>query len=1813
MKRLCTGKRSRVSVFGVFAFAVLLHLMAMPASSSQQVASLTEFTGMVIVQSQGDWGVKPEKGLPLYSMDKVVTKTGTAVVTFKDGAVLQIRANSNLLIEEQEKTGSVIRNLRLLLGKVLFKTGVGSKAQTNLQTPTAVVGLRGTAGTLSIGLDGKNYIQFTEGGASYTLGEFLSGVAKDVPPELADLNPAQRAAFAAAAAADQAKKAAEAAKDGTVTEKQAAFAAAVAAEKAAMEAMVAAEAMLNSASPEIVQQAQAAIDAANLAIKAAQDAQRELLNQGVQPPPETYTPLPDGETGFDVETPSTITQITISTTITLPPTTLSQVKMSSRTPPGFLDTGTFSGSIDSTTGVGAIALEGQYTTLLPIAASPLGGSMTDGGAFEGYVGGVEGSWSGVFASIFVGENGSAGFLTGSLSGGGVYGSLLATGPMYKETVGTTTLLPGNLQYAMNYDPMNPTFYDPAGHLLTGMPVPDFTSISVTNSSSLILGGAHGDADIRGITLTDGTMIGVWTHESPSGTYQNPGYESSSGKWGYNGGSYFMLGDLTLTDDGTGHVGVKGTVNYMDPLYTGTIGVGYAGAYSSGLGQGYSAGTYTLRRLAFSGVGSGSFYKQDQYGAVQATGDLPGILGGTQALPLPGETSFTAMGAYDNPDGAEIFQQQYVGMSGSDYLFLFTAGQTGNGTVQNGRVRGILAGPGGIYHLSGSVGGAYYEDAGMWEANGAIRSFANLTGDAVNGRIGGGSLGSTMTIDVTTRELISPADNPDWGIFFRSYEGTYQTPPPSNWSAKFGWSTSEPAYLLGDISGGAVSGSAFTASLSNIVQITPQAIVHAEGTLFGGHSEGVWKGVGSGQWVREPLLFSSVLDYKALRMAPGVFYESDFGRSLSGQYDSYEYEYFVANSGSLVFGYKDFDPYNDRSYEEVYLPSGHSITASEWPPYRVSTRFAPWTVGSLSPGHFTTLPSGGDWYREWYEQHAGYMALDAGSISAIMGGTRTFWGATSSSPASMILVGSYLPKNGNYAAPSVFRFDADSSIYTSGAYKGDVVGRINSEDVDGLFYAVYVDPNQKAGILKGEFSGTGTVCPEIGMWKASGSLYPTQRASNVGFDPAALADNMVGGVMFGWTNGHFGTSGSYIEGDGAGVTRSIKGQDWGTYRFGFTIDNWIKNLSSEWSARVTGMGEFGTHARLGQTELIHDVGRWLSNPVTGSALDNKIDASYTGKYLTYRQYGTLSGDIIGTYNTANSTWQGFSAGAWKKQQDLSFAAIVQDGDIMSEFRVSEGNHNADNGSFYEYTYYDVLNFGRSKEYDASTNTTIHTQYYGDGWKEQWKDVNGAPSYIEDNWSGSLLDILANGSTLFNSDEPIQPDNPYCRFEHAGWIEGILGGLEDPWSATLTDPAEIVILGEYDRDEQRATRSVFGFDFYSYNPYFSNPDHQSRTVWNQANNTEYGAFRGYAGGTIVNNMADPGSQDAIDGMLIGLYRDHLGNTGVLMGGFVGKGYTEPEVWETTSGAMYPIPLGTTSILAADFYDSAVESYSNYLPADTYATWGLEPDMADNDIHSTYRESVSLGIPGQTWTIAQVIDGGCYVGTPTDVWTARYDFTDPGDNIRRLGTVDGAKWSGNKIEGKNSGAWVSYSDAVTGVHGGALKGTFDPDALTYQTVAHIATLTSGKFLQMINTGQIDALTRLNIPCIQVGSTNLQLMSTDQYFNSVNMNDVRFFAYSTGADPRIWATNSVTGSFNSTPPVNHTAELISTGGPSSLNAGFTVKNWSNGKWGASVSGYGSLSRTDIPGSTDIEFKGGAAGTYKTDRTFSGTGSGVAKKSTGW
>jgi predicted lipid-binding transport protein (Tim44 family) len=311
----------------ILCMVSLLFIMAGPAfATDSPVGKLTAFSGTVLIKSQGNWGVEPSIGLPLYTGDKIVTKSGTASITFTDGGVLDIKKNSNMQIDEAPGTEGVAvtktikRKITLLLGKMAFKTGSGAnKADTVLQTTTMVCGLRGTAGTLSIGADGQTYIQFDEGGTAYTIGDFISGIAEDVPEEIANLNPAQKAAIVAAAAASQAKNATELAAKAAGTpeakkaQAQAAYAAARAAEAAATEAKTQATIIAeNNPDTETAAQAAAAAAAADAAIESAKDAQQDAISNGASettPVTSTVTEPTTEQPGFDVDVQKTVNDL----------------------------------------------------------------------------------------------------------------------------------------------------------------------------------------------------------------------------------------------------------------------------------------------------------------------------------------------------------------------------------------------------------------------------------------------------------------------------------------------------------------------------------------------------------------------------------------------------------------------------------------------------------------------------------------------------------------------------------------------------------------------------------------------------------------------------------------------------------------------------------------------------------------------------------------------------------------------------------------------------------------------------------------------------------------------------------------------------------------------------------------------------------------------------------------------------------------------------------------------------------------------------------------------------------------------------------------------------------------------------------------------------------------------------------------------------------------------------------------------------------------------------------------------------------------
>ena len=86
----------------ISAISFLIFFFAAPPLFAQHpIAMLTDFSGTVLIKSQGQWAVEPTANLPLYSQDRVVTRIGNAIITFYDGATLEMKANSNLLIQER--------------------------------------------------------------------------------------------------------------------------------------------------------------------------------------------------------------------------------------------------------------------------------------------------------------------------------------------------------------------------------------------------------------------------------------------------------------------------------------------------------------------------------------------------------------------------------------------------------------------------------------------------------------------------------------------------------------------------------------------------------------------------------------------------------------------------------------------------------------------------------------------------------------------------------------------------------------------------------------------------------------------------------------------------------------------------------------------------------------------------------------------------------------------------------------------------------------------------------------------------------------------------------------------------------------------------------------------------------------------------------------------------------------------------------------------------------------------------------------------------------------------------------------------------------------------------------------------------------------------------------------------------------------------------------------------------------------------------------------------------------------------------------
>lgn len=239
-----------------------------------------------------------------------------------------------------------------------------------------------------------------------------------------------------------------------------------------------------------------------------------------------------------------------------------------------------------------------------------------------------------------------------------------------------------------------------------------------------------------------------------------------------------------------------------------------------------------------------------------------------------------------------------------------------------------------------------------------------------------------------------------------------------------------------------------------------------------------------------------------------------------------------------------------------------------------------------------------------------------------------------------------------------------------------------------------------------------------------------------------------------------------------------------------------------------------------------------------------------------------------------------------------------------------------------------------------------------------------------------------------------------------------------------------------------------------------------------------------------------------------------------------------------------------------------------------------------------------------------GGTYSGDPSD-WYMIYEgslISEGPSPIGDFGAIAyGSIWGNDGniqsvIKGRTFGYYSDLSkDTPTGIFVGETVGTFNPSAKTWQTV------TVGTFIEtktyLNNLGKLGAI---GVPVAEIGTVTLSGNKNcdENCIRSVTLTDVKFLAPSTGQPPCVFATNSLSGTYNGTP----TNDSITLSGGSIQNLKFEVNYWDNNKWSAKI-----FPDTAFQGRIDSytikDMRGIAAGTYN-GGNFSGTAAGIVRAS---
>jgi hypothetical protein len=543
-------------------------------------------------------------------------------------------------------------------------------------------------------------------------------------------------------------------------------------------------------------------------------------------------------------------------------------------------------------------------------------------------------------------------------------------------------------------------------------------------------------------------------------------------------------------------------------------------------------------------------------------------------------------------------------------------------------------------------------------------------------------------------------------------------------------------------------------------------------------------------------------------------------------------------------------------------------------------------------------------------------------------------------------------------------------------------------------------------------------------------------------------------------------------------------------------------------------------------------------------DNKLTGTVDGKYLTTTTLGTMKGDLLGTYNTKDNTWQAVSLGAWN-ETPLAFGG-------QSSY-----------GLFWQYT---PLSPGDSLGYGGSMG-------YG----------------------GAMAGLIGSTTSLF-------------------------GGFD---SALKTYTAvDLKGLGIYDS----ASKPLFLAQFNDVNATTSN-----------------GNFLFFGGATLLSTEGTPA---ALAGNMQGLYWKDAGGGNYELGTLSSVSGAGATLYPTLVNPMWELDAGTTlqaySLITGagtppgvtnSILDSTMPAYylSPYY-GNPITEW--EPVAAGGSWKewARYENAMTFSDPSRLSVAAELSGGGYEAATPPqsgDKWNQVWEIA-CGDcyssGIKYLGTeITGVDASNNVFNGQAVSATINWKDDVNGgwtsVGGGTIKGSFDPITATWRAAALMTGMETAAFVNKVSSMMTDAQRQAffdatKIPCFTVGTTDLKASTiagtsgnTIDMTGSYGINNVGFYAPSTGGKPQIWASGNVSGGYTGYP----NGVTVPLTGSNGINAQFNMQQWGTTKWGATVTN-GNVPANSLTGATGftktnaVSFQGGAAGTI-TGSTFSGTAAGTVKQ----